>query len=88
MYTCVACPPHMIHPKKFIKLDHINPVVPVTGWDNWDGYISRMFCEADGFQVMCKTHHDEKTKQENMARKNVNLQPKALFKKKKKRRKK
>lgn len=68
LYRCVMCGPLISHPKKNIKIDHIEPVVPITGFDNWDGYIERMFCPADGFQVLCEMHHDRKTKEENEAR--------------------
>lgn len=51
-----------------VHVDHITPVVPVTGWDSWDGVIERMFCEEDGLQVLCKTCHKEVTDTENALR--------------------
>ena len=50
-------------------VDHIEPIVPVTGWVNWDDCIERMFCEKDGLQVLCKKCHDEKTAEERRLRK-------------------
>lgn len=88
IYRCAMCPDTNLHPKKNIRLDHINPVVPVTGWDDWNGYIERMFCEAEGFQVICLDHHKAKTQTENAARKSLKLSPKGLFKKKNKKRRK
>lgn len=54
--------------------DHIRPVIPVKGfkgktWD-WDEYINRMhFCGEEGYQIVCKSCHDIKTKKENEERK-------------------
>ena len=68
-YVCAACPPETIHPKKNIQLDHISPVVPVTGWDGFDGFIERLFCETEGYQILCHEHHEAKTLLENGDRK-------------------
>ena len=49
-------------PETTASVDHIHPVVdPAVGFVNFDVYIERMYCEADGFQVLCKPCHDEKT---------------------------
>lgn len=61
-------------------LDHIEPVIPLKSfqkgsWD-WDEYINRMFCEQNGFQVLCKKCHDEKTDLENEERKQYRLSKK------------
>jgi hypothetical protein len=48
-------------PKGQIQADHINPVVGPEGFKTWDLYIERMFCEADGFQALCKECHSDKT---------------------------
>jgi hypothetical protein len=51
-------------------VDHIDPVVSVEhGFEGWNVYIERMFCEADGYQVLCKTCHSIKTANERKARK-------------------
>lgn len=54
-----------------IQIDHIEPVVPLTGFDgNWTEYINRMFCDAStGLQGLCKTCHDKITKVQNKIRK-------------------
>lgn len=52
-----------------VNVDHIEPVIdPKTGFKDWNTYIARLFCAADGFQVLCQKHHDEKTKAENKVR--------------------
>ncbi len=62
-----------------MKVDHIDPVVPVDGFNdnlflniNWSEYIERMFVEVDGYQVLCKECHDLKTKKETDERKRSN----------------
>lgn len=67
-YVCSLCKNKVGH--KMIKADHINPVVPLTGFTNWDDYIKRMFVEVDGYQAICKDCHAKKTKEENAERKN------------------
>ena len=62
-------------------VDHIKPVVPVKkmgdsgtnflGYD-WNVIIRRLFCEADGLQVICKGCHDIKSKKENEERRKWN----------------
>lgn len=44
-----------------IQKDHIKPVVPVTGWDDWNGYLDRLFCPPEGIQILCKPCHKGKT---------------------------
>ena len=52
-------------PETTSKVDHIQPVVdPAKGFESWDVKIERMFCEVDGFQVLCIPCHDKKTKEE------------------------
>lgn len=67
VYKCNIC--SELFKSKEIQLDHIEPIVPVTGFDNWDGYIARLFCPAEGFQVCCRPCHDSKTQKENATRK-------------------
>jgi hypothetical protein len=68
-YVCAMCPPGTVHPKKNIQLDHVSPIVPLTGWDNFDGFIDRLLCDTEGYQVLCKEHHQAKTIVENSERK-------------------
>lgn len=50
-------------------VDHIEPVVePSVGFTTWDEYIERMFCEADGYQVICHDCHEIKTAEERAVR--------------------
>ena len=67
-YRCACCGNDF--PLKGVAIDHIVPIVPTTGFDSWDNVISRALCEKDGFQVLCKSCHSIKTKEENSERKN------------------
>lgn len=54
---------------KNIAVDHINPVVPTSGFDSWDNVIDRLFCDECGLQLLCRECHDEKCKEETNERK-------------------
>ena len=43
-YTCKACTE--IFWRRETELDHIEPVIPIGGFDTWDGVITRLFCDA------------------------------------------
>jgi 5-methylcytosine-specific restriction endonuclease McrA len=73
-YTCNKCKEDF--PAKNVEVNHIIPVVPVNGFDSWDGVISRLFCEEDGLEVVCKPCHKLITKEENLERK-VNAKSKS-----------
>lgn len=59
-YKCAQCD-DLFGPKE-VDLDHIEPVVdPKKGFTTWDDYIERLFCPAEGFAVICKQCHENKT---------------------------
>ncbi len=69
---CASCNDRFL--EKTTVVDHVKPVIPVEGFKasrrNFLGYdfnevIRRLFCEADGLQVLCKECHDIKSKKEN-----------------------
>lgn len=69
LYICNKCK-DIFHVKK-VQIDHIEPIVPVDkGFTTWDDYIKRMFCDVEGFQVLCKDLcHATKSKIESELRK-------------------
>lgn len=67
VYKCEEC--RNLFKKKEIQLDHIDPVVPVTGFTNLDDFTYRLLCDASGYATICLTCHATKTKMENTARK-------------------
>lgn len=67
-YKCEMCG-SIVGAKEF-TIDHIEHVVPIeTGFDNWDGFINRLFCETEGFQLICKSCDATKTLAERELRK-------------------
>lgn len=54
-----------------VHVDHINPVIdPKEGFVSWDKVIERMFCEAEGLQVLCYDCHKRKTHDERKSKSN------------------
>lgn len=66
-YRCAMC--EEVFCLKEIHVDHIDPVVdPARGFTTWDEYIDRLFCEAEGLQILCKVCHKDKTNEEKKIR--------------------
>ena len=57
MYKCNYC--GLLKFRESVEVDHI---IPVGSFDNWDGFISRVFPHIDGLQVLCIPCHLIKTK--------------------------
>jgi len=69
-YRCQLCLKEFT--TKDMEVDHINPVVdPLTGFESWDVFINRLYCEAENLQALCKTCHKAKTLEEKQERKNA-----------------
>jgi 5-methylcytosine-specific restriction endonuclease McrA len=66
-YRCNRC--KEVFPAKEVEVNHIEPVVPLSGFTTWDDVIKRMFCEAEGLETVCKPCHKLITKQERDERK-------------------
>ena len=66
LHECEHC--KELFPAKDVQADHIEPIVPLTGFETWDQTIERLFCEIDGFQVLCKDCHKIKTDKERKIR--------------------
>lgn len=66
---CNAC--GTIIDKRMAVVDHVEPVVPVTGFDSWDGYISRL--KSPRLQVLCEGCHGTITKAQNALRRENRL---------------
>ena len=50
---------------KNVHVDHIEPIVdPDVGFVSYDVLIERMFCETEGFQILCKPCHNNKSSAE------------------------
>jgi len=69
LYKCSICK-QLFGPKEIV-LDHILPIIPVNiplQHLSLDIYINNLFCKKEGFQVLCKKHHLEKSQKENTER--------------------
>lgn len=67
LYRCKVC--EGLFPQSSMEINHIVPVVPVDGFDSWDGVVERLFCEKDKLEALCKPCHKGITKEENQQRK-------------------
>ena len=65
-YLCAMCGKKF--PRKESKVDHISTVIPLSGFDSFDGVIRRLFCEVNDLQVLCSEDHDIKTLEEDKLR--------------------
>jgi 5-methylcytosine-specific restriction endonuclease McrA len=67
MYKCANC--SKIFNRGEIQLDHVAPVIdPTTGFIDWNTYISRLFADESGWQVLCRGCHQAKSNAENRVR--------------------
>ena len=67
VYECAGCKSHF--GRKEIQVDHIIPVMPLNGSDDFNVILERLFCPSEGLQILCKPCHKDKTDLENKARK-------------------
>ena len=62
-YECADCG-NLFGPKE-IDMDHIKPVVdPKEGFTDLNSWVDRLLPGVDGYQVLCKPCHKQKTKEE------------------------
>ncbi len=47
--------------KRNIEVNHKVPVSLPGSWDDWDGYIDRLFCDSPGLEVLCVECHSKHT---------------------------
>lgn len=66
IYQCESCKGHFA--QKELQIDHIYPVIEVTGFVDWNNFIERLFCSADKLQALCKPCHKAKSLLENQQR--------------------
>lgn len=67
LYKCAKC--QQVHHKSNVQVDHVQPVVKLSGLTDWNLYFARMFVKTEQYQILCKACHSEKTKEEQIIRK-------------------
>jgi len=65
-YECAAC--GEVFGNKDVEVDHIVPAGSLKTFDDLPGFVERLFCESDGFQLLCKPCHQEKTNRERKSK--------------------
>jgi len=66
-YVCANC--KQAFKSDEIVVDHIVQAGSLRCYDDLPGFVERLFCEADGLQVMCEPCHHEKTQRERKQKK-------------------
>lgn len=61
-YKCAECT-HYFKATE-INIDHIVPAGSLKTYSDLPGFVERLFCEANGLQVMCEDCHNKKTAKE------------------------
>ncbi len=65
-YRCTKCRKKTDN----VEVDHKNPAVdPETGWQGYDIFIERLFCDISNLDALCLKCHTKKTEKENKVRK-------------------
>lgn len=59
-YKCAQCQGYFM--EKEISIDHKIECGSLNSFEDISGFCQRLFVEADGYQILCKTDHDAKTK--------------------------
>ena len=65
-YLCSSCKGWF--PNSQVEVDHIEPAGSLKTYEDLPGFVSRLYCEADGLQLLCKSCHLKKTNEERKAR--------------------
>lgn len=65
-YECAKCSGWFAN--KEVEVDHVDPCGSLKKFNDLPAFVERMFCEAEGFQVLCKGCHQTKTKAEATSR--------------------
>lgn len=62
VYECAGCKKHFKSTE--VNVDHIKPAGTLTKYSDLPSFVKTLFCESNNLQVLCKTCHDTKTKEE------------------------
>lgn len=62
MYKCEHC--KEIFKGNQVQVDHIVPCGSLKSYDDLAGFVERLFCEREGFRLLCKGCHQNVTNEE------------------------
>lgn len=66
-YRCEKC--KKVFKLREVQVDHIEPCVPVAGWDSLQQFAYRLYCPPEGLQVLCQDNcHQKKSTSEGVKR--------------------
>lgn len=65
-YRCAECKEWF--KQADVQVDHIVPAGSLKKYEDLPEFVERMYCEADGLQVLCKPCHKVKTAEERKKR--------------------
>jgi 5-methylcytosine-specific restriction endonuclease McrA len=77
-FQCNACKNWF--PDKETVVDHIIDCGSLKGYDDLVDFVKRLFCEVDGFQILCKPCHKIKTNEATQSKKEARQQTKSASK--------
>ncbi|CAH9016077.1 putative HNHc domain containing protein [Vibrio phage 275E43-1] len=76
-FECKHCKEHF--PAKNVAVDHIHPVVRLSGFVSWDDVVDRLFVEKHLLQVLCTECHHCKTQAERKLARDMKKDEKLLL---------
>lgn len=68
VYECASC--NKLFRSTEVFMDHVIPVVAITGFEDLGKYVEALFCDVNNYQALCAPCHDNKTQAENILRNN------------------
>lgn len=66
LFKCAKC--EELFDRTEVQIDHISPIVSVDGFENWETYITNLFCDSNKLQILCEADHFLKSQAENEER--------------------
>lgn len=67
-YQCAEC--RLWHKAKDVSVDHIVPAGSLNTYEDLAPFVSRLFVDEHGLQVLCKQCHNTKTQEERKTKTN------------------
>jgi len=64
-YLCAKC--KRLHHGRHVQVDHVVPCGSLRSWEDLAPFAQRLFCEVEGFQVLCKSCHHRGTQAQREA---------------------